>query len=404
MASFQYRALAQSGEIVLGAIEASSEREAAEKIRLLGHYPLETRTGGNIRWWRQAPFGTSGGQPRLRDLTRLTQELATLVGAGLPLDRALEILTSLDDTASLRESIIAVHGRVRGGMTLADALSAEKAFPKYYVSLVHAGETGGSLAATLSQLGAWLERMETTRQAVSSALVYPAVLLGTTVLSVFLILVFVLPAFDPLFESAGAELPLATRIVVGIGEFVGAFWWAAALLSGAGWFAYRKAMERPEARLTVDRLKLKLPLLGKILLWADLERMARTLGTLLKNGVTLPAALTVTKDTLSNAAIAAAVETAHVRLREGDSLSAQFSRTGLFPSLTLDLIRIGETTGQLDEMLLRQADIYERTLRQTIDRLLSLLVPALTLFLGAVVAGLIASILVAILSVNDLAL
>lgn len=404
MPSFQYRALTQSGEIVLGTLDASDEREAAEKIRALGHYPIEATSGRDFRWWSSASFATSADRPRLRDLTRVTQELATLAGAGLPLDRALEILSSLDDTKSLHESIRSVHGRVRGGMTLADALSAEKAFPKYYVRLVHAGETGGSLAPTLSQLGAWLERMEVTRQAVSSALVYPAVLLGTMVLSVFLILVFVLPAFEPLFQSAGTDLPLATRIVITIGEFVGTFWWAVALLIGAGWFACRKMMEKPETKLTIDRFTLRLPLIGKILLWADLERMSRTLGTLLKNGVTLPAALTVTRDTLSNSAIASAVETAQARLREGGSLSEQFSRTGLFPSLTLDLIKIGETTGQLDEMLLRQADIYERTLRQTIDRLLALLVPALTLLLGAVVAGLIASILVAILSVNNLAL
>lgn len=404
MGSFRYRALSETGAIVDGELDADSEREAVEKIRALGHYPIAA-SAADVSDWRKflAQEVRFGQAPRQRDLALATRELATLLDAGLEIDYAIETVGTLGEMERLRPSLTAIVARLRGGATLADALAAEKVFPKFYVSLVRAGETGGSLSATLGRLAAWLERAEATRQAVTSALVYPIILLVTTGLSILLILLFVLPEFEPLFTRAGQNLPFATRVVMEAGHVIGAYGWAMALLviGVVVWLRHRLA--QPGFRRKWDALKLRLPLFGDLALKIELERFSRTLGTLLQNGVALPSALAITRDTLGNAVIAAAVDETLTSLREGDTLSSRLARTGIFPAVALDLIRIGEQTGKLEDLLLRQADMYEHGLRHTIDRMLALLVPVLTLFLGIVVAGVIGSILVAILSVNELA-
>jgi general secretion pathway protein F len=287
---------------------------------------------------------------------------------------------------------------------LADSLTAEKCFPKFYVSAVRAGEIGGSLETTLQRLADYLARTVAIRRTISSALVYPIILLVTAGFSVAVILLFVLPQFEPLFAEAGTALPLPTRILIAVGDALRAYGFALALLclSLGAWLHVR--LKTPAFRRKVDASILKLPLFGRLLAGIDVERFCRTLGTLLANGVSLPAALGVTADTLSNRLIADAVRNTALHLREGESLAERLARSGLFPPGTVDLVRIGEETGRLDEMLMRQADSDEQRLKHRIDRILALLVPCLTILLGLVVAGLIASMLVAILSVNDLAL
>lgn len=403
--AYRYRAISESGALLSGELQATSERDAIEKIRALGHYPISAEGTAGESWSALflGGFRLKRRQARQRDLALATRELATLIEAGLELDRALETLTALGEMERLRDSLVSIVARVRRGSTFADALATEGIFPEFYVSLVRAGESGGSLAPTLVRLGAWLERSESTRQAVVSALVYPVILLVTTGFSILLILVFVLPEFEPLFRDAGEKLPLATRVVMDVGHFVGAFWWLMLLIGASAVVWFRRSLRKPGFRRAWDGFKLRLPLLGDLVLKIELERFARTLGTLLQNGVALPLALAITRDTLGNNVVAGAVDETLSYLREGDTLSGRLGRTGIFPAVAIDLIRVGEQTGKLDDLLLRQAEMYERGLRQTIDRMLALLVPILTLLLGVIVAGVIASILVAILSVNELA-
>jgi general secretion pathway protein F len=235
-------------------------------------------------------------------------------------------------------------------------------------------------------------------------MVYPIILLVTAGVSIAVILIFVLPRFAPLFASTGKPLPPVTQFVMAAGDFLGRFWWALALSIIALVLAIRYALARPDIRRRADRLVLRLPLIGDLLLKIEMERFSRTLGTLLGNGVALPTALGITKDTLSNGVVAAAVGETAIGLREGEGLAERLARTRIFPPIALDLIRVGEETGRLDAMLLRQAELSENAVRHTVDRLLALLVPALTVVLGCVVAGLIASLVTAILSINDLAL
>jgi len=405
MTSFRYKAMTAGGSVVTGTLEAPSEAAAVQQIRSLGHYPISAanlETAGWRQWLnREIKFSR---KPSQRDLAIATQELATLLHAGLELDRALTILLSLGEIERLREPLSAVQQRVRGGSSLADALAAHSAFPKLYVSMVRAGELGGNLEPTLRRLADYLARTAAIREAIGSALVYPLILLCTAGLSICVILIFVLPEFKPLFEEAGKSLPFATRVVMAVGDFLASWWWALLALIAAAAYGFKRALERPEFRRRWDAFKLKLPLLGTLFRKMEIERFARTLGTLLGNGVALPTALGMSAETLSNSILAQAVRQTASGLREGEGLAQRLARTQVFPAVALDFMRVGEETGKLDEMLLRQADLYERSVKHTVDRLLALLVPVLTILLGMMVAGLIASILVAILSINDLAL
>jgi general secretion pathway protein F len=407
MPSFRYRAMTANGSIVTGVLDAASEAGAIEEIRSRGHYPIEASHGAEAGpSWRERLSKDLLPKPRFspRGLVVATQELAALLQAGLELDRALEILVNLDETKPMRPVFERVLEDVRGGTAFADALAESPAFPKFYVNIARAGEQGGDLYSALEQLGEYLGRSLAVREAVISALIYPAILLATAGLSVIVVLVFVLPSFEPLFAQAGKALPPETQLVMDVGNFLTDWSWALLLGAVALVVALRRALKDAAFRRRWDGLMLRLPLLGQLFAKIDIERFSRTLGTLLKNGVSLPAALVVTGDTLANTVIADAVRGASTGLKEGDSLSRYLRGSGTFPSLALDMMRVGEESGQLDGMLLRQAELYEREIRHTIDRLVALLVPCLTVFMGLIVAGLIGSILIAILSVNDLAI
>jgi general secretion pathway protein F len=405
MVNFRYKAMATSGGIMTGTLEAASRTEAVVQIRSFGYLPISVSDVGQTRWQRLLPRVL---MPARRFSTRAlgvaTEELAALMGAGLALDRALEILLGLEETRHLRAPLGVVLASVRDGMSLADAFEAAAIFPKSFVTMVRAGEMGGQLEQTLQRLADYLSRASAIRETIISALVYPAILLCTAGLSIFVILVFVLPEFAPLFAQSGKALPWSTQLVMDAGAFLTDFWWLILLGAAAAVFVSRRALQQPRYRLMRDRLLLKLPVLGPLMLKIQIQRFSRTLGTLLTSSIALPQALMITRDTLSNRVLADAVGETAARLKEGEELASRLRQTGVFPPVALDLVRIGEETGRLDEMLLRQAELYEREIKHAVDRLMTLLVPFMTVFMGLIVAGLIASILMAILSVNDLAL
>jgi general secretion pathway protein F len=405
MALYQYKAMTGSGAMVKGTLDAASKDAVIRQLRSQGLFPLDAleRGTGDLATRLRAALRI-GGKPSLRALAMVTQELSTLLRAGLELDRALGILVSLSDIGTLKAPFEAVRNRVRDGASFADALAADPFFPKFYVSMVRAGEHGGSLDNTLQRLTDYLTRTMAIRESITSALVYPAILVVTMCISIGVILIFVLPEFEPLFADAGKALPVPTQIVMSIGDFVRFYGWIVLLAMAAGIFALREALKKPENRLKWDGLMLRLPVLGDLFRAVEVERLMRTFGTLLSNGVPVPTALILSKDVLNNTVLAGAVKDAAVSLREGERLAQRLGRAKVFPAITLDLIQIGEESGKLDEMLLRQADLDELRIKHRVDRALALLVPALTIVLGLVVAGLIASMLAAILSVNDLAL
>jgi general secretion pathway protein F len=292
--------------------------------------------------------------------------------------------------------------RVRAGASLAAATQQAGAFAPAFVSMVRAGEASGALAPALLRLADLSLRAHELRESVKSALVYPVILLIVAGLSIGFILGIVLPEFKPLFDNAPGALPTSTRILMGAGDVIQRHW--ALLLAGIliGLLGLHQAWRHERLKPLWHRAALKIPVLRRLIVAAETARLTRTLGTLVSGGVTLATALPITRETLGNLVVRAAVARATESLKEGEGLSRPLERLKLFPRLAIQLARVGEETGRLGDMLLKTADIYDAEVRRAIERALALLVPALTIGLGLVVAGIIASVLVAILSINNL--
>lgn len=405
MPLFRYKAVTADGKSIDGEMEAENRTAVGRKLQELGHFPVradEVAEAQGQNWLNRDLFG--GGRMSRKAVTLMTRELATLVGAGLPLERALEILADLATQETPRKLMTEVLAGIRAGASLSDSLSAQgDTFPKYYVSLVRAGEMAGALDTVLNRLADYLEKTEALAEEVKSALVYPVLLLVMTGISIAVLMTFVVPGFKPLFEDAGSALPLPTQIVVAVSDFFAAYWWALIVSVIGGWWLLRRQLRNPQFRAHWDRAYLGFPLLGDLERKIEVARFARTLGTLIGNGVTLLSGLEIVRQTMGNLALAHAIEDVVARLKEGGRLAELLSAAKVFPDLALYLVRVGEETGQLESMLQRIADIYDREVQVTVNRLLSLLVPLLTIGLGVLIAGIIASVLVALLSINELA-
>ena len=404
MTLYRYRAIANDGEIVEGEMEAVEQSAVIERIRGMGHMPITANVVGT-----RAKTGVlsrdlfAGRRLRPAELGLFVSELATLLRAGLPLARALEILIEVGENTRIVKLLEDLLARVRDGASLADAMAAAgDAFPRMHVSMVRAGEAGGTLDTILERLATYMSRSQALRESVKSALIYPAILLVLAGATVLLLVTFVVPEFQPLFDEAGQDLPLATRIVVACGEFARDFWWAILLAVLLVALIVRFDYASTAGRLRWDGWFLRLPLFGDLIGKVEVGRLCRTLGALLGSGVTLLTALGIVRETLENVVLAEAIGQVADQAREGRGLSDPLLSVGLFPRMAVQLVRVGEETGELEAMLLKVADIYDAEVHRSIERMMRLLVPVVTIGLGFLIAAIIASILVAILSINQL--
>jgi len=412
MTRFRYRAVNAAGDLIEGEIEGQDQGAVVAQLRGQGHLPLATEPvaagaedvgSALLRVLRQPLFGQ--GRVGRREVAMLTRQLATMLDAGLAIDQTLRFLVELADREPLRRLVANLLERIQGGSTLADACAEhEDVFTRAYVSLVRAGEAGGALNEVLARLADYLENAERLAEQVKSALVYPIILLVMAGLSIVVLLTVVVPQFTPLFESAGAELPTLTQLVVAAGDVMQRYWWALLLAIVALWLLIRRRMHRADSRARIDRWLLKVPLLGGLLTRIDTARLARTLGTLLVNGVPILNAMSIATQTIGNAALREALGETATAVKEGKGVAEPLARSKRFPPLAVRLIAVGERSGHLEVMLLKIADIYDGEVRSTVDRLMSLLVPALTLSLGLVIAAIIGAVLMAILSAYELPL
>ncbi|MFQ5773839.1 MAG: type II secretion system F family protein [Kiloniellaceae bacterium] len=405
MPRFSYKAVAPDGEVIEGEIEASNREAAVERLHAQGHVPIRAEESRRVAMGRRATFPVLFRPRRVsrKDVVLVTRELATLLQAGLPLDRALSVMLDLVRSAPIKALIEGIREKVRGGSTLADAMQAHpEVFPNYYVGMVRAGEAGGTLESVLARLAETLEHAQALRESVRAALRYPALVVVMAVVSLVVLMTAVIPEFRPLFEDAGAAMPVSTRIIIGVSDFFEAYWWASALGVAAVVLGLRQHNRSPAGRLRWDRWMIEAPLLGDLVTKIEVARFSRTLGTLLGNGVSVLNAMSMTIDTLDNRAIAGAVAKAQGRLAKGEGLAEPLLETGVVPGLALQLMRVGEETGRLDSMLLRIADIYDEEVKRAIEHMLSLLVPLVTLGLGLLIALIIGSMMAAILSAYDL--
>jgi general secretion pathway protein F len=406
MPSFRFRALDAAGARAAGVIEAPDAAAAVARLRAEGRLPLsvELARGGRLMAALNAEI-TPRATLSPADRAAFTRGLATLAAAGLPLDRALEIARDFSDGRAARGVAARLLAAVRGGAALADAMEAEKgAFPPVYRAVVRAGEASGGLGAALGRLADAEEAANRRRGALRSALVYPVFLVVSSVGAVAALLIFVAPTFEPMLAEAGATPPLSTRIVMGAGRAAAEGWpWAlAALLVLA--VAAALAMRHPSLRLAASRAALRLPAFGPLRRRLQTARLARLLGELLSGGVALPAALRLARTALTDAAFADALDRATPQIEAGRGLAGPLGESGALAPLAVQLIRVGEESGRLAPMLLRTADILDEEARQTLDRLLAMLTPTLTLVMGGVIALIVSSILFALFSINELAI
>ena len=406
MPSFRYVAVDSAGQTQRGVMEAPDQAAVIERLQRQGHIPMRAEPAGQ-RGFLDELFSIELGRRRgltKSDVASVTRELAIMLGAGQDLDRALRFLVDTAPNKRVANIMGQVRDRVRGGTALAAALALQpQSFNRLYVGLVRAGEAGGTLGDTLERLALLLERERSMAATIKSAMIYPVLLFVASIGSIALLLIYVLPQFVPLFEQSGAELPLSTRIVMGAGDFTANYgpWVLAVLVLLV--IALRQWLQSPARRLPFDRLLLRLPIIGPLVREIMAARFTRTLGTLLKNGVPLIGALTIVKEAIGNLAAVEEVEQATTSAKGGAGLARPLDQAKIFPARTIHLLRLGEETAQLGPMALRAAEIHEEQTRLSVQRLVSLLVPVITIAMGLAVAFIVSSLMLAMLSLNDLA-
>ena len=400
MTLFYYKAVTPAGEVLEGQFDLGSRDDVIGKLQDAGNIPLEVREadGGDSASLFAALFKRA--TLRQAQIVQFTQQLATLLGAGQPLDRALQILLDLPETDKAKRMLERVRDEVRGGTPLSDALEAEQGtFSRLYVNMVRAGEAGGSLDDTLARLADYLERSAALKSSVINAMIYPAFLVGMVLVSLMVLLIYVVPQFAPMFADMNVEMPLITKIVLAVGSTLQSFWWLilAAIVFGAGYL--RRQMADPQARLKIDERLLKMKLVGDIVRKVETARIARTLGTLLKNGVPLLSGLGVARNVMTNTALAESVEAAAEEVKTGGGLGHALAQSKRFPKLAIQMISVGEESGELDTMLLKVADTFDVEVKNTLDRLLAALVPATTIVMTVIVAMIMLAIVMPIMNI-----
>ena len=418
MPTFQYKAVSSAGEIKEGVMEGASQAGVIAHLQSTGLIPIRATevsqagsgASGAVTATARQPGAKSAGlfsKARVSqgDLGIVTRELATLLKAGLPLDRSMEILIGLAEKPAVAELLVAIRNDVRGGASLSKALEPHRdIFSRFYVNMVKAGEVGGALGSVLMRLADHMERSKDLRDNVVSALVYPVILFTVAVASVLILVIFVVPQFKQIFDQSGKALPFTTEIVLGVGIFMRGYW--PLLFAGVAlviWLLLR-SLANPESRARWDVKFLRWPIMGKLVTKVEMARFARSLATLLQNGVPLLAGLSILKDTMGNVVFRDAVEVVARDLKEGRGMAKPMNEANVFPKLAVQMIAVGEETGKLDEMLFQVADVYDREVAAAVKRALALIEPVMIIGLALLIGGIIMSLLVAMFDLMDLPL
>jgi len=407
MPLFTYKATNSAGKIFQGTLEAADEPAALTELDTLGYIPIVMKPAAGGK--NAATPGMFLGLPaffanraRSRNVASFTQDLATLLKAGLPIDAALKILIDTD-TSPFGDAIREILQTVQKGHYLSDALARRpELFNRFYVNMVKAGETGGVLDDVLGRLGEFLESSQELRDYVRSAMLYPLFLMGVGTLSIITLLTFVIPRFSVIFQDMGTAIPTSARLLLGVSGFLQSWWWL--LLVGVIVLAafFRLHTASTAGRTQLDRLKLRLPLLGDLIRKQEIARFSRTLGTLLHSNVPILQALELVREIISNQIIEESLESVHRRVKEGGKLARALTEIGFFPPMAIQMITVGEETGKLDQMLLRVADSYEKIVRDMVKKYVGLLEPVMILGMGVAIGGIVITMLMGIFSMNDL--
>lgn len=405
MAIYQYRATDPSGKVVEGIMEADAERRVVSRLHEMGFIPLRVASPGELPTKaRQVPAAFFVRvKVSQQQLLYFTQELSTLLGAGLPLDRSLSVLANLAEGEEFKRIVRLVLEGVRAGKSLAASMAEHpQVFPKLYVNMIRAGETGGILEGVLRHLVEYMERSLSLREDLRSALTYPLLLAGVAGLSLIVLFVYVIPKFSLIFKDVDQALPWMTRLLINFSNALSRYGWVALAVVVIGAAGAAFYIRSPEGRLWWDRWRLNAWLLGDLVRKLEVARIARTLAALLKGGVPLLDALGTVQGVVGNLLLTRALAQVQNRVREGKGMVGPLTESGLFPELALQMIAVGEETGRLEGMLATVADHYDQEVKRATERLTSLLQPALILGMGLVIGSVVISMLLAIFSLHDL--
>lgn len=401
MASFVYKAVNAQGRFAEGRLEASDTRAAAFRLQSMGLIPVSIEEPAK-RGVSRLPKIQFQRVSR-KDILFFTEELYTLVHAGLPLDRSLTITAELAAKPALRAVIEDVLKQIKGGKSLAEALAAHpKYFTRLYVNMIRAGEAGGVLDAILERLVEFERSADELRSYLVASLIYPCLLTGVGMASVGILLYFVIPKFASIFQDVGAAIPPATLALLWLSTMTRNYWWVAGGSIVAVVLAFRGWLRTPKGSRIWDTLKLRAPLLGSTILKIEVARFARTLGTLTASAVPLIAGVRIVQDIAHNQILAEGIAKIAAGAKRGEGVAKPMRDAGVFPGLAVHLVEVGEETGRLDTMLLQIADVYEKDVRTSVKALTSVFEPAIILVMGIIVGAVVLSMLMAIFSINEI--
>ena len=395
MPIFAYRALDSQGQEVRNDIEAESSDDALNKLRGQNLFPTSVKEKAGRRAGPKTASAAAGsirkktlafGKVKQKDLCTFTRQLSTLINAGLPIVRSLKILGEQLKPGVLKNCLLDVADDVEGGMALSEALSKHpKGFNKLYVNMTKAGEAGGILDQILERLAMFMEKAERLKKKVMAAMIYPAAVVTVAGGILILIIGYIVPQFEKMFTEMDSTLPVPTQILVKAGTLVQDHWWVFLATPFAVFILYRLTVFTKSGRYALDFVKLKLPIFGTIVNKSTISRFARTLGTLITSGVPILEALNIVKEATGNAVVAAAVGKVHDSIREGENMAAPLDAAKICDSMVINMIDVGEETGELDKMLLKVADTYDEDVDALVGGMMSLIEPLLIVGMGVTV-------------------
>lgn len=405
MPTYSFKAVSPAGVAKEGSLEASNEQQALEQIHSQGLIPVKIQLG-KVEAVAATPKAKRGlfasNRVKQADIMAFTQQMASMLRAGLPLDRALGILLEITDKPAVNEMVQSIQNQVRSGKRFADALDTSGKFTRFYLNMVRAGEAGGSIDDALARLVDYMTRAKELRGTVISALIYPMILAFVAIISIIALLTFVVPQFAQMFKDMGGDLPTITKMVMAASNTLQHNWWMV-LISFLGiLLLIQYVLTNERARMGLDRSMLHWPIVGTLIGKIETARFSRSLGTLLHNGVPLLGALKIAKNTVSNRVMALAVAESADSLKQGESLTRTLLAKRVFPAYALHMLRVGEETGRMEELLREVADIYDDEVKTSVKQLLALLEPVLILIMALAILVIIGSVLLPMINMADL--
>jgi len=404
MPIFEYKGMDAAGKAASGILNADTPHEARSKLRRDGVYVTDVTMikASDKRGIEIALPKFMRG--RVGDLALVTRQLATLLGAGIPLTESMTALIEQAQNREMEKVLRDVREKVTQGASLGEALEAHpRVFTPLYVNMVKAGEAAGNLDGVLTRIADYLQKEAMLKGKISSALAYPAIMLTIGVAVVAVLMTFVVPKISQILTEAGRELPMITRILIGVSTAFREYWWAMALGIVAAYFVVRMIMRTEKGGLAFDRALLKTPIFGELFRKAGISRFSVTLSTLLGSGVTVMDGLRIVKDIVNNRVLADTLEQVHERILEGTDISTPLKKSGVFPPVVGYMVAVGEQSGRLESMLEKISETYDQEIESATQKMTSILEPLLIVFLAVIVGGIVMAILLPILDINSLA-